>query len=461
MKKFNPHTHDQHLTAEQIQQYLEGKLAPAQMHTIEKHTLDCPFCADALEGYESTGTRFVPEILLPKEKASPVWSADSRRIAAVVLLLIVAGGIYFMVNQISLPDKPVATTNEKEVPEESQTLPENEYKTPSENKEKEEVTIQPPVSAQAPPPAIAADNKPTKADASEIAYVLDEEVTAEEADSEEKDESVAIAVAPQVMDKQAPEEIAEEEPETAREDGYVSNALSGRVAGVQLSPERKKESTSAPIRIRGMSSLSKSVAAGRVIKGKVTSAEDGEPLPGVAIQVDGTGKGTTTNIDGEYEITVPETRNALTYRFYGFEDYKFTLSDTSTVVMARLEEDSESLDEVVVTAYGFSQEDAEETFELAKPVNGKQAYKEYLEQNIRYPNEALDNSVEGTVRLKVTISPNGAYKEILVKKSLGYGLDEEAIRLVKEGPAWLPARKNDSPVEDTVVIKVKFKLPEK
>ena len=40
-------------TAKDIEQYLEGKLAPAQMHAMEKAALDDPFLADAIEGFES------------------------------------------------------------------------------------------------------------------------------------------------------------------------------------------------------------------------------------------------------------------------------------------------------------------------------------------------------------------------------------------------------------------------
>ena len=56
---------------------------------------------------------------------------------------------------------------------------------------------------------------------------------------------------------------------------------------------------------------------------------------------------------------------------------------------------------------------------------------EFIKQNLRYPQEAFDNKVEGMVSVEFDIDVFGDITETKVKHSLGYGCDEEAIRLVK------------------------------
>jgi Gram-negative bacterial TonB protein C-terminal len=46
----------------------------------------------------------------------------------------------------------------------------------------------------------------------------------------------------------------------------------------------------------------------------------------------------------------------------------------------------------------------------------------------------------------------------VVLQSLGYGCDQEAMRLVREGPAWLPGTANGTPVNSSVQVNVPFKL---
>ena len=62
---------------------------------------------------------------------------------------------------------------------------------------------------------------------------------------------------------------------------------------------------------------------------------------------------------------------------------------------------------------------------------GKKAMDEFVKQHLRYPEEALKNKVEGTVAVEYDVDVFGDVTEAHVKHGLGYGCDEEAIRLVK------------------------------
>ncbi len=88
----------------------------------------------------------------------------------------------------------------------------------------------------------------------------------------------------------------------------------------------------------------------KTVTGKVTSSADGNPLPGVNVVIKGTMTGTTTNVDGEYSITVDE-ENTLVFTFVGYTTYEIVVG-TQTVIDVTLEESYERLDEIVVIGYG-------------------------------------------------------------------------------------------------------------
>jgi TonB-linked SusC/RagA family outer membrane protein len=87
------------------------------------------------------------------------------------------------------------------------------------------------------------------------------------------------------------------------------------------------------------------------VKGRVTSAEGGDPLPGVNVIVKDTNIGTVTDIDGNYSITVPDENNILVFSFIGFTTQAIAINGRSNIDVA-LTEDVQSLEEIVVVGYG-------------------------------------------------------------------------------------------------------------
>jgi TonB family protein len=63
---------------------------------------------------------------------------------------------------------------------------------------------------------------------------------------------------------------------------------------------------------------------------------------------------------------------------------------------------------------------------------GKQAFQTYITENLMYPEEAVKHKIEGIVYLSAHIDDNGNILTTSVEKGLGYGCDEEAIRLIQE-----------------------------
>src|SRR5690606_8993364 len=87
------------------------------------------------------------------------------------------------------------------------------------------------------------------------------------------------------------------------------------------------------------------------VTGTVTSSADGLGLPGANVLIKGTFTGTVTDIDGRYTLDVPEATDTLVFSSIGYVTQEVPVNGRTTVNVV-MEEDVESLDEVVVVGYG-------------------------------------------------------------------------------------------------------------
>ncbi|MBL7857686.1 MAG: TonB-dependent receptor [Cyclobacteriaceae bacterium] len=89
----------------------------------------------------------------------------------------------------------------------------------------------------------------------------------------------------------------------------------------------------------------------RTIQGKVTDAENGQGLPGVNVVVQGTARGTTTDVDGVYTIELAAAENTLNFTFVGYKTQTVQVGERTTINIA-LEVDVLTLEDIVVIGYG-------------------------------------------------------------------------------------------------------------
>lgn len=91
---------------------------------------------------------------------------------------------------------------------------------------------------------------------------------------------------------------------------------------------------------------------------------------------------------------------------------------------------------------------------------GKAAFKEYIKKNLVYPVAALENEIEGIVHLIAPIDDNGHVGDITVEKGIGFGCDEEAVRLI--GNIRYGAVKNKGVrLKTRQRFRIEFRLPRK
>ena len=100
------------------------------------------------------------------------------------------------------------------------------------------------------------------------------------------------------------------------------------------------------------------------IRGTVTSSDDGLPIPGVSVVVKGTTIGTTTDIDGNFELTAPKNE-MLKFSFVGMQTKEVLITD-ATVYNTVLKAESIGVDEVVVTAVGIKRNARSLTYSVQK-----------------------------------------------------------------------------------------------
>ena len=94
-------------------------------------------------------------------------------------------------------------------------------------------------------------------------------------------------------------------------------------------------------------------AQGLTVSGIVTSKDDGEPLIGATVRVQGTSKGTATDFDGNYTLTDVPSSATLVFNYVGYQEISIPVKGQS-YINVQLSETATSLDELVVVGYGVA-----------------------------------------------------------------------------------------------------------
>jgi periplasmic protein TonB len=92
-------------------------------------------------------------------------------------------------------------------------------------------------------------------------------------------------------------------------------------------------------------------------------------------------------------------------------------------------------------------------------VGGQGALDSYINSNIEYPQQAIDNSIEGTVNVQFAVDEQGAVSNVsVIGTKAGYGLDEEAVRVVSKMPKWSPGQIKGKNVKTWRVLPITYKF---
>jgi len=89
---------------------------------------------------------------------------------------------------------------------------------------------------------------------------------------------------------------------------------------------------------------------------------------------------------------------------------------------------------------------------------GEGALMKFLSAHIDYPALAKESGIQGRVFINFVVEPDGSIDHVKVLRGIGGGCDEEAVRVVKSMPKWIPGKQRGKPVRVSFNLPVKFTL---
>jgi hypothetical protein len=382
-----------------IQQYLDGKLDKEAMHELEKRALDDPFLADALDGYahiKKPATKQLSllqtqleERIAQQQENKNVFNFSWQRlsIAAAAGLLFVSASILFWIKGEKAEDQ--IALNNKQV----------------------EVTLSPIDSLKAADSILEAVVSPDK-----------------KISVPERNKEVQIALQRKSLPDGAAKSEASDAPVSLNEVAVVGYGA------------QKKQSV-----VGSITTVNTQQAQGRLaevsieknLSGKVIS-KSGEPLPGVSVRLNKS-RATVTDVNGEFYLK-DSVGGRLNIAYIGYDTKEIKIEPGVPLIVA-LDANTKSLNEVVVVGgYGTK---VKELNEYSEPLIGWSKYKDYLQSSI---SSLKGEFGSGRVVVSFTVGSDNSLSNFQIEKGLDDKSNKEAIRLIKEGPAWIRGKQSEARV---------------
>ena len=401
--------------------YIRGLRKGKEAHRLEKESMQDPFLADAMDGYnqvEGNHEQRIEKLRMQVSAHSAKKKSTYAITWSIAACLIIGFGIssYFLFLKKSM-------TDEVFIAEESVSIKLAEPAAPP----TPAIPATPTVPAT-PQKEIALATTKVKTDSTPIS-----EITARQADKKDMIAKIQATSQPQ-QGVPVMEEVSEE-----------TAALQEVVATMDTFESESDKKMK-------LAKVATILPQKNMIKGRVTD-EKGEPLIGASVTYKGTNIGTITNMNGEFSLVKKDDKKRLTAEYIGYDPVEIQV-DTSRTMLIAMNENKQALNEVVVVGYGAKKNkksttlgsDAKVKEQTEKeitpqPVIGKRSYQKYLKEHLVRPTDEKCAQVKGKVVLTFLINKEGRPFYIKVKESLCESADKEAIRLIQEGPDWIYGNK--------------------
>jgi len=428
--------HDINYSAADIEKYWKGQLSAAEQHAIEKAALDDPLLADAMDGYEEKALAPAPVIApainelkkrlaerVAEKQSTPVIKFLWWKAAAVVIVFIGAGWLYTSINNKAKNEGFAKNDNlKKESPGTAKT-------------DTNTITAAPATTTVTDTLHDLAVNNYHKSPAKNKI-----------ADSKEKDREaeaapVVAATKPAAINRQ--EETAKRK-DTMIDTKEVVAKLSAKKMEADKSvnadlPEQKARGIATEdYKANNIASLGRTKNFSNTFNGFVID-QSNKPVANAFIQIPNLNVATQTDKSGYFSFKAADTAFSASIASAGFETQNINLRNKATLNQIILKPVQNNLEEVVVQSNGAEKRKQSIANDVsikildAEPVIGWTAYNAYLEKNKKI-NDDVKN-IHGTVVVSFDVRSKWL-NNFKIEQSLDEDLDAEAIRLIKEGPAW-------------------------
>jgi hypothetical protein len=393
-------------TIADIERYHAGQLSAAEMHALEKAAMEDPFLADALEGYAHTANpaadlQALHERLEQKTrrvKTIPFLLRNRNWMSAAAILLVVAGTGWITLRLLSSNNETIAL---------DRTQPKQENR---------EAVVQSPV---------------VRNDSTIIKIDTGSDVKAPgQADAVSMTESSKIQTRKSISAKNSQNTNENEDRQFLAASEEERPVITSEPAAEMAIPETANNN------------LQKRSNTGNVQPGLATGnnrniAQGGNPAANAA------------NSENSYALRRRQADNQMQREApYAKRDaspvqnQNLAASDTIRNFDVVLKEEKLSADEVVVIGYGKKKDAAASNkyphvvVDTLEPAEGYIQLDEYVAANLKMPEELKEKTSKGEVKLAFEVNREGQPINITVVKSLCKTCDEEAIRILREGPRW-------------------------
>lgn len=417
MSDKRPHINPEEL-AGLIRQYLAGELDDKAMHALERQALDDPFLADALEGYgqhapeqQAQQADLVSRLearVAPKE--AKVRTMYYRWAAAAAILLLMFSAGWFLWDQ-QRNTVPVASVQIPPPAPVADSLPQDEHAAAPALASADQLTkkVQPPVPAE-PNKDKLKKQQATLSSGDDAAAPANDVVTPASGSLESATASAYKSAAPPVAAVPAPANKGVETAPAVAAERRADAQYNFIAPPVAKKQEANKLEWATPTLAGNADSQNKALSE-VVIVGY--GAQKKNATQNAAVSIRGLSGLKTDSVSG---------------------------IDLGTTLQGKAAG-------VSVTTGGLP--DGDVVYREPAPVTGQTAFENYLRTKTVNP----ENKYTGTVRVSFTVMPDGSLQEFKILRHLNDACDAEAIRVIKEGPAWIPAS-DRKPAK--VKVKVKF-----
>ena len=389
-----------------IERYHAGLLSAAEMHALEKAAMEDPFLADALEGYvhtpnPSADLQALRERLEQKTRRSrpvPFLLRNRNWMRAAAILLVVGGTGWITLRLLSSGNDTIALESAQ---------PKQEIR-----------------EAAVPSPGVPKDSTVNKTDqgSDDKASEHTDAVSLTSPPKIQTRKDLRIKTSPTRMEEKNRQFLASREEERP--------AITSEPAVEMAIPETannnlQKRSNTGNVQPGLVAGNNRNLAQGGVPSANATNAENSYALR-------------RRQADNQVQRDAPFAKKEASQ----MQNQMPQVSDTIRNFDVVLKEEKLSADEVVVIGYGKKKEVAASNkyphvvVDTLEPAEGYIQLDEYVAANLKMPDELKDKPSKGEVKLAFEVNREGQPVNITVVKSLCKTCDEEAIRILREGPRW-------------------------
>jgi hypothetical protein len=381
-----------------IQRYLQKQMSEKEMHAFEKAMMEDPFLADALEGYQasnnSTANKHLTEIhstIKGEERRQKLVSIEGLsnnwlRVAAIFILVAGLGTLAYLFNSSTgSNDVNIAATEALKTPSEVDSIK----------------------------PILESDS-----------FAAKESLLSSEslASSSKTSGSPVIKYSPKLPAVSPPADRNNNAIAMRSQPSDSTEVQAGNIspsAFNELKPARSMRKV-----------MLMKASAENEFTGKVVDVE-GQALVGATV-ITKDNKATATDSKGNFTITSPDTTTSVSISIPGHKMVTENFNRSTPNKTITLLESDQNLSEAVTTNFRTR----------GSPVVGWSAFSEYLDSAVQAAKRNDRSLKGGTVELEFTVDEKGNPVQVKSRRRVNKALRDKAILILKQGPRWVPTRKN-------------------